>query len=347
MNQKASMMNTRRNVTQKDIARACGVSDTVVSAILRGSESDAVRYSDETKQHVLDTCEELGYRLNRSARSLKRRRHGAVGIIGHTFGYLPEEFMQAFAYCLRDVDMLLNIELVHYDGSLPRLVATDSVDCLLTFESLHPAILDAIHRRSIPLVQANTNDRFGSGCVTLDEESAVRMSLQLAEELGSSRLAVVYHQALKQQTDHFSTHLRKNCFVESAVKQGFKTPLVLNIEGDAKIESSTIAGFLDKHSEIDFIFAVDESVAVACWHGVVQAGREVGNDIDLITFAHAGLTEAIAPPLYLLSANWRAFAASLQAMLEKQPVVMAEVSALSPIPYLLREGPDTKSPTRA
>ncbi|MFW6303437.1 MAG: LacI family DNA-binding transcriptional regulator [Candidatus Sumerlaeota bacterium] len=331
-------------ITQKDIARACNVSDTVVSAVLRNIDSGAVRFSKETRDKVLEACERMGYRLNRSARSLKRRSHGAVGIIGHTFGYLPENFMQAFAYRMRDADILLNIELAHYDGSLPRLVTTDSVDCLLTFEPLHPEILDAIDRRFIPLVQINTNERHGPGCVTLDEESAVEMSLRLAGELGTRRLALVYHQPFRQHTEHFSTRLRKERFTECAVEEGFKKPRELNIKGDARIESAPIAAFLEQHSDIDFIYAADEAVAVGCWHGAVQVGRQVGKDIEIVTYAHTGLTEAIAPSLHLFQANWSTFAKKLLACLSDQTIDLQAVSGLSPIAYSLKGVQEKVSP---
>ena len=70
-----------------------------------------------------------------------------------------------------------------------------------------------------------------------------------------------------------------------------------------------------------------------------QARREVGKDINIVTYAHTGLTKAISPPLYLFEANWDNFAKNLQAILSEQTVDMDAVSALSPISYSLKGTP--------
>jgi len=56
----------------RDVAQAVGVSQSTVSRILSPFPSTAnVPISDKTKERVLAIVEELGYRLNQYARSLK------------------------------------------------------------------------------------------------------------------------------------------------------------------------------------------------------------------------------------------------------------------------------------
>src|SRR5690242_10107383 len=56
-------------VTQYDIARECGVSQTIVSDVLQGRPRG--RVSEQTRQNILETARRLGYQPNAAARALR------------------------------------------------------------------------------------------------------------------------------------------------------------------------------------------------------------------------------------------------------------------------------------
>ena len=64
-------------VTIKDVAKRAGVSSATVSRVL----ADKPYTSSEAKRRVLNAVEALGYRPNRTARSLRARRSSVVGLI--------------------------------------------------------------------------------------------------------------------------------------------------------------------------------------------------------------------------------------------------------------------------
>ncbi|MCX7948733.1 MAG: LacI family transcriptional regulator [Treponemataceae bacterium] len=72
-------MSSNDSVTVKLVARKAGVSVATVSRVLNDRTSHLVR--EETRQKVLRTIEELGYRPNPIARSLKTRSSRTIGII--------------------------------------------------------------------------------------------------------------------------------------------------------------------------------------------------------------------------------------------------------------------------
>jgi DNA-binding LacI/PurR family transcriptional regulator len=66
--------------TMHDVARHAGVSQSTVSLVLNDRLTN-VKISEETRQRVLQAVEEIGYRPNLSARSMKNRRSGQVGVL--------------------------------------------------------------------------------------------------------------------------------------------------------------------------------------------------------------------------------------------------------------------------
>ncbi|BCJ36233.1 LacI family transcriptional regulator [Actinocatenispora thailandica] len=73
--------NAGRAPTQRDVAAAAGVSTATVSYILSGRRDRATPVTPETRDRVLRAVEQLGYRLNHSGRSLRRRRTELVCVV--------------------------------------------------------------------------------------------------------------------------------------------------------------------------------------------------------------------------------------------------------------------------
>ena len=64
-------------VSMKDIARRCGVSIATVSKALNGQQD----IGEATRQHILNTANEMGYTANSAARTLKTNRSYNIGIV--------------------------------------------------------------------------------------------------------------------------------------------------------------------------------------------------------------------------------------------------------------------------
>jgi len=73
--------------TMNDVARAAGVSQTTVSLVL--NQVANVSIPDETRARVTEAARDLGYRPNRSARSLRTRSSHLVGFITDAIATSP------------------------------------------------------------------------------------------------------------------------------------------------------------------------------------------------------------------------------------------------------------------
>lgn len=69
----------KQRVTAAEVARRAGVSQPTVSLIL--SRNPKARVAPDTRERVLRIAEEIGYRPNRLAQGLVRRRSFAIGVI--------------------------------------------------------------------------------------------------------------------------------------------------------------------------------------------------------------------------------------------------------------------------
>ena len=69
-------------VTIKDIAAAASVSPAVVSAVL--NKNGAIRCSKEKKEQILALVRSMGYRPNRAAQALGKRRSRQIGVLSYS-----------------------------------------------------------------------------------------------------------------------------------------------------------------------------------------------------------------------------------------------------------------------
>lgn len=102
-------------ITQKDIAREVGVSQTIVSDVLQNRPRG--RVSPETRQRILDTAQRLGYRPNLTARALRMRRSGQIAYIitrsdMHQHYTLGEAALTGLAEALAEKEYQLRLRVV-------------------------------------------------------------------------------------------------------------------------------------------------------------------------------------------------------------------------------------------
>ena len=84
-------IDSMKNVTLKDVAKAAGVSYATVSRALSGSP----QIGSETRERVLKLCDEMGYTTNFVARSMVTKRTNLIGLVVPS---VDNQFMSELAY---------------------------------------------------------------------------------------------------------------------------------------------------------------------------------------------------------------------------------------------------------
>ncbi|WSQ13634.1 LacI family transcriptional regulator [Streptomyces sp. NBC_01231] len=181
-----------RQPTIRDVAERAGVSKSLVSLVLRGS--DQVR--PERREAVLRAVHELGYRPNAAARSLSEQRTRTVGVL------LNDLRNPWFVDLLDGLNSLLHNHGLHMllgDARLNRRSGQDlarpfldlQVDGLVVVGTLpDPAALGPVAAR-MPVVVAGAREPVPAGVdvVAGDDERGARLVTEHLIALGHRRIA--------------------------------------------------------------------------------------------------------------------------------------------------------------
>jgi DNA-binding LacI/PurR family transcriptional regulator len=193
---------TRCRATLRDVARAAGVSHTTVS----NAFSRPDQLSAPLREHVLATARTLGYAgPDPAARSLRTRRHGALGLVfSEDLPYAFSDrtatlFLQGVAEACRErhANLLLIAartagETPPVFGGLPDSVRDAAVDGFILYSLARDSpVIAPIQARGLPLVVVDQPRLSGVAHVGIDDFGAARQLAEHLLALGHRRFAVL------------------------------------------------------------------------------------------------------------------------------------------------------------
>lgn len=146
-----------RQPTSHDVARAAGVSQSTVSYALSGKGTIAPR----TRARVLAVAEELGYRPNLAARSMRTRRSGRIAVVTSTSAQVRMSMLTGAAEAAAEAGYAVDTHSVSgaAEGRTDRVVElarSGQVEGVLTFL---PVVPDALR----PVVGGSVTGEDGVG----------------------------------------------------------------------------------------------------------------------------------------------------------------------------------------
>lgn len=179
-------------VSLEDVARLSGVSTATVSRVLNGSTT----VKTARREAVEKACEELGYVINRAARTLASRRSMTIGAVVPTLA--TETFsrpLAAFQQLIHQAGYTLLLANSNFDldtelKEVNKLIEYGIDGLMLVGNSHHPRLWQYISQQGIPCIQTFSNDS-EKPSVGYDSENAAEVIANHLLELGHRKFAVI------------------------------------------------------------------------------------------------------------------------------------------------------------
>ncbi|VTR77279.1 LacI family DNA-binding transcriptional regulator [Cellulomonas hominis] len=293
-------------VTLRDVAARAGVSFKTVSNVVNGHP----HVTEATRSRVVAAIDDLGYRPNASARSL---RHGRSGILALAVPELTSPYFAALASeagrAAKEHGRVLVIEETRGDAEGERIALVDLTSRLVDGVILSPlvtpqsVVVERIGETPVVMLGEHRYD-VRADHVAMDSVRAARELTAHLLATGRRRIAVVGRQ------DEPSTGAERwRGHVEALAAAGL-TPderLVARVAAYRREDGArAVRELLDAGARPDAVLCFNDLLALGAVHALRAAGLAVPGDVAVAGFddveesRYAGLT-TVAPDLPLLA----------------------------------------------
>lgn len=271
-----------RRPTINDVAARAGVSKSLVSLAIRGSD----RVSDESRAMILQAAEELGYRPNAAARSLADRRSHTVGVLLHDLhNPIFAQVLDGVQEVVREHGYRTMLVTGHGDpereaAEITSLLEFQVEGLILISHRLDPRLARRV-ARECPVVVVMRSDITGTGITTVstDDHSGARAATEHLIALGHTRIAHI------SGSESAIAHDREAGYREAMTQAGLADAIVV-VPGDFTEASGRDAArrLVEGHPEVTAVFVANDLSALGALSTLQQAGRRVPGDVSVIGF---------------------------------------------------------------
>jgi len=270
-------------VTLKTIAEHLGLTPGTVSAALNNSKA-ASSIPEHTKRRILEAAQELNYRPNFFARTLRLRRTFTIGVIaseiGDAYGSQVisgiEQYLQQCNYFFLTVVHRHNPKMM---ASYLQLLLSRGVEGFITVDT---SVKEA---PSVPTVAvAGHHTVAGVTNIIFDHKKAVQLALHHLKGLGHEEIAFLKGQAFRSDS---AARWSAICEVAEELGIRIRPELTMQIEGT---DSSPNIGYpfgkelLARGKPFTALFAYNDISAIGSIWAFREAGLRVPEDISVVGF---------------------------------------------------------------
>lgn len=282
----------------REVAERAGVSPATVSRALNGDP----RITAPTREKVVAAAQELGYRPNLVARSLRRQETAKIGVVvsdienphfTHAVRAIEDHaFPRGYQVLLCNTD-----ETPAKQHEYLEMLASERVlgVILVPADPDDPSI-PALLGLGIPVVAFDrivSDER--ADAVFVDNVEGARRATEHLLQLGRRRVAYVGGPTVIQ-----TGHDRQRGYEEAVAAAGAEPIVAL---GGFRTEPARLVTrqLLAAHPEVDAIVAANNLMAIGVLRALREAGRVVPDDVALVGIDNPVWAEMIDPPLTTLA----------------------------------------------
>lgn len=286
-------MTGRKTVTIEDVASAAGVAVSTVSRVINNKD----RVSPKTRKIVLDKIDELGYKRNDFAASIKTGKRMLIVIV------VPDLINEIYTAAVRGVEEIASAKGYHtliYSASNANAQHShvfesnvmQLVDGIIWFPSEYDSAFD-LSKLDKPVVTIDrdfpTNDGYS---VTLDNYDGAYVLTNELINKGHRKVAII-----AGKSDFNVTKDRVNGYQAALTRRGITIREDYIRMGDWYEETGyrNTRELLELQDPPTAIFAFNNLICLGCARYLMEHGMIIGKDISLVAFDDWSVAEYLGP----------------------------------------------------
>lgn len=289
-----------------EFARLVGVAPSTISRALAGSP----RVAESTRLKIEALAREHGFRLNQTARNLRRQRTDSIGVaipLGHESDQnISDPFFMTMLSRLMDAiisrgyDLLLS-RIVPADREwLHRLVDSGRVDGIIIIgQSNQIDVIEQVAQRYRPLVVWGALvPGYSQVTVGTDNFAGGRLATEHLIAQGRTQLIFAGNPNVPEFADRYAGF--RAALGATGTTDAFK---VLPAHLTAEIAYTEFCAFLDSQPELQGIVAASDVIAMSALRALSERGIRVPEDVAVIGYDDVMIARVATPPLTTIRQN--------------------------------------------
>lgn len=294
-------MSVQKEITIYDIAKHLNISATTVSRGLKNHPA----INKNTRKKIADAAQELGYRSNMFASSLRSKRTHTIGVI---VPRLNSSFMSSVLAGMEDAATREHYNLIitqslekrEKEKTNAHTMFNKRVDGLLislAYDTENISHLQAFFNKGIPVVFFDrTFPHNESTSIIIDNFQAAYDATKHLLEQGCKR---IMHLGGNQLRDVYSERLRgfKKALKDFNIPFDEKLHYISDLSEQAGTEAAEQILKMKVVNRPDAVFSANDTAAVHCMIRLKTAGIKIPDDIAFAGFNNDPISKVIEPNL--------------------------------------------------
>lgn len=280
----------------KDVAEHAGVSVATVSRVLNNSDS----VKPDTFQKVMAVIEEMGYKPNAIARSLKVKNTKTIGIM---IPDISSHFYPEVVRGIEDVANMYEYNVVLCNTDLKREKELKYLDVLTEKQSdgiiymsniITDQLADSFQNLKIPVVLISSEYE-ELPTVLIDNVAASNKMVKYLIQKGHKRIGMI----AGQRNDYIAGISRVKGYYKALEEAGIPLEESLLVYGNYRFKSGYEGGkkLLTQENRPTAIFCASDEMALGVIRAATELKLSVPTDLAVAGFDNIDMAEKICPSL--------------------------------------------------
>lgn len=285
--------------TMHDVAAAAGVSQATVSLVLNSVSGS--RFSDETRKRVMDAVQQLGYRTNAHAKTLRDGIAGIIGFLGDAVATAP--FAGKIIEGAQERAWEDGLLLLTMNTGGDKALEAASLDSMLSYKVAGVVYAGMYHRRldvpealqAVPSVVLNSQDRkLRIPSVAPDEELGGYTATRRLLDAGHERVAMINIETLESELP--AAVGRFNGYTKAMTEAGLPVrPELVRFGSGNELDGFThTMDLMTGDNPPSAIFCANDRTAWGAYQAATELHLSIPRDVSIIGFDNQ---ETLAPHL--------------------------------------------------